>query len=207
MRCDAPELKEEDIVLITGHAEKSADYYDEIYRRGYDTDGYQPLYQVVMRLLTRMRSPRVLELGCGIGDLGAMMVAEGYPYRGFDFSPEAIAQCEQKCPVGHFFVGDIYDPENYQPVDYNTVIALEVLEHVDDLRVLEMIPPGARLIASVPDYDDEAHLRLYRNIQTDIVGRFSPYLHIIEVATATVDNAASGNGQSIHILSAIRVLS
>ena len=194
-------------MIITGHTEKNADYYTEIYRQGYDAGGYYPLYQVVIRLLAQMPSPRVLELGCGIGDLGAMIIEEGYRYRGFDFSPEAIAQCMRRCPDGRFSVADIYDPENYQPIDYNTVIALEVLEHVDDLKVVEMIPPGARLIASVPDYDDAAHLRLYRDIQTDIVGRFVPFLHIIEVATATANGAKPDTPQSIHIMSAIRVLS
>ncbi len=194
-------------MIVTGNKEKGADYYSEIYRRGYDTRGYYPVYRLVMQLLSQFPRPRILEAGCGIGDLGAMIIEEGYPYRGFDFSPEAIAQCRRKCPRGDFFVGDVYDSISYQPVDYNTIVALEVLEHVDDLRVAGMIPDGARLIASVPDYDDAAHLRLYQDIQKDIVRRFSPGLHIIDVATATADNSVTGTKQSIHIFSAIRTIS
>jgi len=186
-------------VLLTGHEEKSADYYDGIYRQGYDTSGYRPLYDVVLGLIRQARSPRVLELGCGIGDLGRMIIDEGFPYRGFDFSAEAIEQCLSLCSDGNFTVGDIYDAGNYRPVDYNTVVALEVLEQ-------ELVPPGGRFIASVPDYDDEAHLRLYRDIQRDIVERFRPYLHIVDVATASTDDAAPGIRRSIHIFSAIRIL-
>jgi len=194
-------------VLLTGHSEKDAEYYNGIYRQGYDTSGYRPLYDVVLGILRQIRSPRVLELGCGLGDLGRMIIDEGYPYRGFDFSPEAIGQCRRLSPGADFAVGDIYDPEVYRPIDYNTVVALEVLEHVDDLRVMDMIPPGARFIASVPDYDDAAHLRLYRDIQRDIIDRFRPYLHVVDVATASADNASTGARQSIHIFSAIRILS
>ncbi len=146
-------------MIVTGYAEKNADYYSDIYRKG------------------------------------------------FDFSPEAVAQCKRRCPHGRFAVGDVYDPDMYQPVDYNTVIALEVLELVDDIRVLETIPPGARVIASVPDCDDGAHLRLYCDIRIDIIKRFIPLLHITEVATATSNHKSTGHSQSIHIFSAIRVLS
>jgi len=193
-------------MIVTGNLEKSAEYYSEIYRQGYDTQGYYPLYQLVVRFLDSFPSPRVLELGCGIGDLGRMIIARGYPYRGFDFSKEAIARCKQVCPEGNFFVGNIYNPAGFLPVDYNVAVALEVLEHVDDLRVMEYLPPGVRLIASVPDYDDAAHLRLYKDIQQDIIERYRPYLHVVEVATATAANAQTGLKQSIHILSAIKTL-
>jgi 2-polyprenyl-3-methyl-5-hydroxy-6-metoxy-1,4-benzoquinol methylase len=193
-------------MIVTGHDEKKAEYYNDIYRSGYDTAGYIPLYQLIIKMLKNISSPRILELGCGIGDLAGMIIEEGYPYRGFDFSETAIDQCKALCPSGNFQVGDIYNADNYQPVDYSTVIALEVLEHVDDLKVMEDIPAGARLIASVPDYDDAAHLRLYRDIQIDIIERFRPYLHVVEVATATSNNAHSGVKQSIHIFSGIKIL-
>lgn len=193
-------------MIATGRTEKDAGYYSGIYRRGYDTTGYYPLYRLVLNLLTKFCKPRVLELGCGLGDLGRMIIEAGYPYRGFDFSEEAIAQCRHRCPGGNFFHGDVYNRDNYDPVDYTVVIALEVLEHVDDLRIMELIPPGARLIASVPDYDDAAHLRLYRDIRRDIIARFRPWLHIVEVLSATA-NTTTGAKQSIHIFSGIKILS
>jgi 2-polyprenyl-3-methyl-5-hydroxy-6-metoxy-1,4-benzoquinol methylase len=193
-------------MIVTCHEEKGADYYNNIYLGGYDTRGYVPLYQLVIKMLKALPSPRVLEIGCGIGDLGKMIIDKGYPYRGFDFSEKAIALCLKLCPKGNFHTGNLYHPDNYRPVDYNVVVALEVLEHVDDLKALDNIPPGAHLIASVPDYDDASHLRLYTDIKQDIVERFRPSLHVVEVATATADNNASGKKQSIHIFSGIKLL-
>jgi SAM-dependent methyltransferase len=193
-------------MIVTGHSEKNADYYSDIYRRGYDTSGYGPLYKLVMKMLGNFPAPRILELGCGIGDLGKMIVDEGYPYRGFDFSEEAVKQARQRCPSGNFFIGDIYAPRNYEPVDYNVVIALEVLEHVDDIQVIENIPGGARFIASVPDYDDISHLRLYSDPKRDIVDRFRPYLHVVEMATATSRPDHKDRPQSIHIFSGIKLI-
>ncbi len=194
-------------MIITGHEEKDAEYYSDIYRRGYDTSGYQPLYQVVLKLLKNFTAPRILEIGCGIGDLGRMLIDESYQYRGFDFSDEAIAHCRRLCPEGNFHVGNVYQAESFWPVDYNVVIALEVLEHVDDLKIMANIPPGAHLIASVPDYDDISHLRLYRDFRQDIIERFRHCLHIIEIATAAAENSQSGANQSIHIFSGIKLLS
>lgn len=193
-------------MFVTGHAEKTADYYSDIYKRGYNTTGYLPLYKAVMQMIARCRNPRVLELGCGIGDLGRMIIEAGYPYRGFDFSPEAIGQCRRACPQGCFRVGNVYNRDDFLPYDYNLVVALEVLEHVDDLRVMAMIPAGARVIASVPDYDDVAHLRLYRDVQKDIIDYFAPCVHVTEVVTATGRNAATGAEQKIHLFQAIRLL-
>jgi 2-polyprenyl-3-methyl-5-hydroxy-6-metoxy-1,4-benzoquinol methylase len=193
-------------MFVTGHAEKTADYYSDIYKRGYNTAGYLPLYKAVMQMIGRCRNPRVLELGCGIGDLGRMIIEAGYPYRGFDFSPEAIGQCRRACPQGCFRVGNVYNRDDFLPYDYNLVVALEVLEHVDDLRVMAMIPAGARVIASVPDYDDVAHLRLYRDVQKDIIDYFAPCVHVGEVVTATARNTATGAEQKIHLFQGIRLL-
>jgi len=193
-------------MIITGHPEKEAGYYSDIYRRGYDTGGYMPLYRLVMEYLKKFPSPKVLEIGCGIGDLGRMIIEEGYPYRGFDFSEEAVDQCLKLCPQGNFRVGNVYNREDFLPVDYDVVVSLEVLEHVDDLKVMENIPAGARLIASVPDYDDVSHLRLYKDVRQDIVERFRHCLHVVEVATATTSHVGSQTVQSIHIFSGIKLL-
>lgn len=193
-------------MFVTGHAEKAADYYSDIYKRGYNTSGYYPLYQAVLQIIGRFPGPRVLELGCGIGDLGRMIIGAGYPYRGFDFSAEAIGQCRRACPQGCFRVGNVYNPDDYLPNDYNVAVALEVLEHVDDIRVLAQLPAGVRVIASVPDYDDVAHLRLYRDIQKDIIAYFAPCVHVVEVITATGGNAVTGAEQKIHLFHGIRLL-
>lgn len=169
-------------MLQTTHDEKNHQYYDAIYARGYNTQGYYRLYEEVLKLIQRLEfMPSVLEVGCGVGDLGKMIIDRGYPYAGFDFSPVAVECSKKLSPDGNFRVGDAYASECYLPHNYNIVVALEVLEHLDDIRVIENIPAGVHLIASVPDYDDSAHLRLYQDPQRDIVERFSPCLQVAEV--------------------------
>lgn len=190
----------------TDHQEKKADYYDQIYGAGYDTTVYYPIYNEVMQLLAAIGTPRVLELGCGIGDLGHLITERGYPYRGFDFSEEAIKQCKKRCPDGDFRVGNVYEPDDYKPYDYNVVVSLEVLEHVDDLKVISLIPAGVRLIASVPNYDDAAHLRLYLDPQQDIVERFRTCLHVIDVRSAIGQRTTSSDSPTIHMFQGIKLI-
>ena len=189
---------------ITGHAEKKSGYYDDIYATGYDTFRYQPIYRAILENLGKLESPRVLEIGCGVGDLGKMIVANGIPYRGFDFSEKAIECSRAICPKGNFWVGDAYDRANYLPYDYNVAIALEVLEHTDDLRVIENIPAGVYVMASVPDFDDIAHLRVYQNPWRDIVERFKPYLDVVQIIPAVFDIPDTGYKATIFIFHAIR---
>jgi len=173
-------------MIFTGNKEKKSDYYDEIYKKGYNTDRYTFLYSTIMNLIDKTPNPRILELGCGLGDLGRMIIEKGYAYRGFDFSHEAIKICKEKCPTGNFYVGDVYNKKSFEPEDYNKVIALEVFEHVDDLKVLKNIQPGTEIFASVPDYDDVAHLRLYKDWKKDIIEYYKPFIHVYEIHSASL---------------------
>ncbi len=186
-------------MIITGNKEKNADYYSEIYENEYNASMYYPLYQHCVSIIGTLSSPRILELGCGIGDLGQMIIERGYPYHGFDFSEEAIQQSLKKCPSGNFKVGNVYDKHLYQEENYNTVVALEVLEHVEDIDVIKNIIPGAIVIASVPDYTDAAHLRLYKDSQKDIIEYYKPYLHVTAINSAIISTPNSEKKDTIHI--------
>ena len=169
---------------LTGNLEKESNYYDAIYSRGYNTRNYYPLYNETIRLVEKRSIPRkILEIGCGVGDLGKMLLNKGYQYRGFDFSEQAIECSRRLCPAGDFRIGDAYKAESYLPVDYDVAVALEVLEHLDDLKIIENIPAGVHFIASVPDYDDTAHLRIYKDYRKDIIERFSNLLEISDILT------------------------
>lgn len=154
--------------------EKGEEYYDKIFAKPYNTSRYKDLYKVVMGILQKYDKPSVLEPGCGTGTLGKMILEAGYEYRGFDFSQEAIKKCGDD---EHFFVGNVYDKTLYNS-NYDVVIVTEVLEHVDDLRLVRNIKSGVKLIASVPTFGDSAHLRVYRDQQKDIVDRFAEYLDV-----------------------------
>jgi len=190
---------------VTGHTEAKSKYYDDVFQSGvYNQAARMPLYKRIFSIIKKHDNPRVLEIGCGTGDLGKLLVDEGIPYRGFDFSEKGLENCRNICPDGDFHFGDAYDPKMYEPYDYNIVVALEVLEHIDDLKVIENIPPDVMLIASVPDYDDESHLRLYTDPKKDIFDRFANLLEIQEVGVLNGQNPQTGEIRHVYFFEGMK---
>lgn len=140
--------------------EQKAEYYDSIYSKDYNVERYSTIYDAVISLLDE--NDKVLEIGCGLGDLGAKIAEKCQWYNGFDFSQVAVEEA-QKYRDTNFFVGDAYDKKNYE-LAYDTVVAIETFEHLDDIKVLSMIPEGTKVIFSVPTYKDKAHLRTYPSL-------------------------------------------
>lgn len=121
---------------------------------------YKQIYQEIAGLATG----KVLDIGCGTGELGRLIKN----YRGFDFSAEAIKIANNP----NCWRGNLYDKRHYR--DYDTYVMCEVLEHLEfDKEALQLIPPGKRVILTVPSFDDPAHLRIYRN--------FSRYDNLIKI--------------------------
>lgn len=68
---------------------------------------YDEQYQFYTGLLGRFGCQRVLEVGCGTGQLARRMLAEGWDYQGMDFSEEMLAIARVLAPQGRFFQGDM----------------------------------------------------------------------------------------------------
>ena len=155
-------------VTRTKHKEELASYYNHVYAEatkngGYNTRRYELIYAHVMHWLSEEIRPRVLECGCGTGALAEQIIRAGYCYAGFDFSQEALNACHRTVQQRVGLV-NAYDKATWDTLMADTVIAIEVFEHLDDLRVLAMIPKGTRVIFSVPDFDSYSHLRTYPDL-------------------------------------------
>lgn len=153
-------------VRPTGNKEESAQYYDEVYSRvgGYPTDRFSPIYDCVMRLLSDRPDAKIFECGCGVGVLAEMIIRYGYEYHGFDFSGRAIRSCPH---IVTPFVDrdDAYDKLTWIVYEFDTVISIETFEHIQDLKVLEFVPKGTRVIFSVPNFNSKSHLRTYHSVE------------------------------------------
>jgi SAM-dependent methyltransferase len=96
---------------------------------------------------------RILELGCGVGNLLASLEpAYGV---GVDFSPSAIDKAKSRHPGLHFVVGDVEDPRLMAsiegPFDYIVIAdTIGMFENIDEtLRIVHnLCTPSTRIIIS-----------------------------------------------------------
>lgn len=148
-------------------SERSADFYDRRFatkgrwRDHYTQSRYYPVWTVVSDRLKRSSARRVVDIGCGPGQLACLLRDQGISdYVGLDFSPLRLEHARKVCPEFTFQVTDIFQSDFLATHDYDAVLALEFLEHVDrDLDALAAIKPGTFVIATVPNFPDEGHVR------------------------------------------------
>ena len=163
--------------------ERTKNYYDKKYtvETSYSAKAYTPVYVQAITLLNDLKldNPSILEVGCGDGLLANMLHKAGYTnYHGIDISESGIAQAKKSYPymAGRFSLGDAYDSKQ----DTDIVIAIEVLEHIDDMKFITSLKPGTLLLASVPNYwsTNNEHLRIYKS-RNHIKWRFRKLLEFI----------------------------
>jgi SAM-dependent methyltransferase len=110
----------------------------------------------LMPLATRVRregrSPRLLDLGCGTGELASIFLRAGYEYVGIDIEPERIAYARKTYPRGKFHVMDASQlryPDGY----FDQILVTGVLHHLSDDEVRDIaremrrvLRPGGRAL-------------------------------------------------------------
>ena len=138
-----------DVLTLRAKKEKGSDYYNELFGDCSDMSRYYHLYNKIGQLVG---DEKVLDIGCGVATLQNFIPN----YSGFDFAEEAIKIANNK----NVWVGDAYNKKNYV-CDYDVYVSTETLEHLDDLKVIENIPQGKKVIFSVPSFEDASHLRIY----------------------------------------------
>jgi SAM-dependent methyltransferase len=151
--------------------EKTAGFYNRHRERAMlplEDSPWRTLYKKAQGLLpASKRTPRIVDLGCGTGRFARLLSDSGYgDYLGIDFADELIEECKRYVPEYRFIVGDFFSPvvkSHFSSTDL--FVVLEVLEHIaSDLSLMETLPVGATVIGSVPNYDSEAHVRVFPSI-------------------------------------------
>ena len=100
---------------------------------------------------------RLLEIGCGAGDLLAAAVGLGYDVTGVEYSEHACARARERLGgSGRIVHGNVacLTEKNY----YDVCVIADVIEHVTDPReflrqVYEVLRPGGVVIVATPSLD------------------------------------------------------
>lgn len=188
-----------------------ADFYNEEYLDSEslallplaDSPWY-PLYEAAAEWVAA--NEPVVDLGCGTGRFLAML-SDGVrygTYLGLDFSEAAVVEARRYAktlPPGtkaRYQVCDIrgwtLDPGRSGSL---VVTCLETLEHLadpEDLELVRRLPPGQRLVASVPNYPSAAHHRWFEAAGA-VWERYSPLLSITRWRLVEL-----GGGKAIHLI-------
>jgi len=161
-------------MIVQQHgSEQSADFYDRIflehdnYKQHYTSSGYYSLWTIIADRISKSGAKSVLDIGCGSGQFALLLRDKGIRnYIGIDFSPERVKHAKSNCPDFDFIVADVYETDVFDVHDYDTVVCLEFLEHVErDLEVLERVRAGTKFFGTVPNFPYESHVRYFENSQ------------------------------------------
>lgn len=108
---------------------------------------------------------RLLDVGCGRGDLASAFVRSGWTADGIEPSEQAVDAARRQGVDAR--VGTLDDiPDEF--AGYDLVVFNHALEHVADpvadlTRVAERLAPGGAVVASVPDFDSWQRRRFGSN--------------------------------------------
>ena len=110
----------------------------------------------VMAQVAPFLGDRVLEIGCGLGSFTVMMVNRGHHVTAVDINGNYVAATRQRlADQPHIAVlqGDATTME-WRP-EFDTILMLDVLEHIDDdigfiRRLRGALRPGGSLVLKVP---------------------------------------------------------
>jgi SAM-dependent methyltransferase len=97
---------------------------------------------------------RVLDVGCGVGQVVARLAAEGFEAHGVDVSEPNIARARQFCPRCQVYDGKkLPFPDQH----FDSVGALNVLEHVEEpeaflAELVRVAAVGGRVLVSCPNF-------------------------------------------------------
>ncbi len=112
------------------------------------------LRNMPMKRLAELPAGRLLDVGCGRGNLGAQLVQRGWRVVGVEPSPEACQVARGRGVDAH--VGTLADVE-LELEAYDVVVFNQSLEHIVDpvsdlRRACEALRDGGMLIVSVPNF-------------------------------------------------------
>jgi SAM-dependent methyltransferase len=105
-----------------------------------------------------LKGKRVLDFGCGRGDLLAHVFARGVAASGFEVSEESATTTRARFAGEPLFEGVATSPAALKDASYDVVLLVEVIEHLLDdqiepvlAEVRRVLAPGGRVVVTCPN--------------------------------------------------------
>jgi 2-polyprenyl-3-methyl-5-hydroxy-6-metoxy-1,4-benzoquinol methylase len=128
---------------------------------------------------------RILEIGCNLGYIGAVMLRLGHDYTGIDVQIKAVEEANKNYG-NHFFQSTIESYAEVAQNKFDLILSLDVIEHSPEPqkflnRSLSLLKETGKLILTTPDGDQMAACDWNTDlppIHTVLLGRHS-FLHML----------------------------
>jgi SAM-dependent methyltransferase len=168
--------------------EQSCEFYDltleasDHWKKHYTESHYYSVWTVVADRINNLNPRKVIDIGCGPGQVDSLLKDLGIQeYLGIDFSSLRVRQAQSVYPDYKFISADIFESDILEVENYDCVLAMEFLEHVDnDISVIQRISPGTNVIATVPNFPSPGHVRHFRT-DSEVLKRYLPYFMDLSV--------------------------
>jgi SAM-dependent methyltransferase len=188
--------------------EMAEDYYDTAFSRRpeyhvpFYKSWYYPTWVLIIDRLRRYGCRKILDVGCGPGQFGELVADSDFEsYTGIDFSTVAISMAQKRTPQLCFKVADVLKPETYAGLDFNAIVCMEVLEHIEnDLGVLSCFPAGIRCLVTVPNFPWKSHVRHFEN-EESVAQRYGRFF---EPSTVTRIKGMRSDTEQFFLLDGVR---
>lgn len=188
--------------------EQPAEFYDQTFnnadhwKKHYTRSRYYPVWTVIADRVRKLGVKRILDIGCGPGQVACMFRDRKIEdYKGLDFSPARIKMARKVCPEFEFRIADVFEDDLLENYDYDCVVILEFLEHVErELDVLSRIRSGTAVIATVPNFPAQGHVRHFQSID-EVHARYGEVLSGLDVMTIL----SNPNGSTFYLMQGTRV--
>lgn len=134
------------------------------------------IYPKLVQCLRQYNAHKILDMGCGNGEIANKLIDEGFCVYGVDASDEGVC-IANKYHSGHFFVMDFERdslPAKFQNIDFDTVISTEVIEHmyspynyIEQIR--KVLCGGGRIYITTPYHG------YIKNLLISIMGKWDAH--------------------------------